>query len=236
MATSLQEWKVSNNYRKSENLLSCYNCSYRNENGSCMLANMQCYDPLYHTRTDFYIDNDCTCDKHFGDIFNETFSQKLQEAGLYDSVQETLEHKRLVERFLELMITLIKARAETHDESKLLEPERSIFTLFSRKLINNKYGDNDYETNKKLMEKALKHHYDRNSHHPEHYPNGINGMDLIDLMEMLCDWKAAGMRHKDGDIMYSIEKCSERFHIEPQLKEILINTAARYLNNYLPQK
>ena len=223
------DWIFLNDYRESNELLACYNCQYRNEDNKCILASMQCYDVVGHSRTDVFIDSNYVCNKYYGNAMDETYAQKLQESGNFDSVQETLEHKRLVSRFINILIVLLRDRAETHDDSKLLEPERSIFTMFSRKLLNNKYGDSDYEKNKKFMQTALQHHYDKNSHHPEHYANGINGMDLVDIMEMLCDWKAAGMRHKDGDIMRSIEQCSERFHIDSQLKEILINTAERYL-------
>jgi len=71
---------------------------------------------------------------------------------------------------------------------------------------------------------ALKHHYENNSHHPEHYPNGINGMSLLDLIEMLADWKAAGMRHADGDMQKSLEINKKRFGMSDQLAEIFQNT------------
>ena len=53
-------------------------------------------------------------------------------------------------------------------------------------------------------------------------------MNLLSLIEMLADWKAAGERGKDGNIYKSIEINSERFGISKQLKKILINTA-KYL-------
>jgi Family of unknown function (DUF5662) len=72
---------------------------------------------------------------------------------------------------------------------------------------------------------ALDHHYLHNTHHPEHYPNGIDGMSLLDLVEMLIDWKAASERHPGGmNIAGSIEVGSQRFSIGEQLKKILLNT------------
>lgn len=53
----------------------------------------------------------------------------------------------------------------------------------------------------------------------------INHMTLIDLIEMLCDWVAAVERHADGDIEKSLTINQERFHISPQLQQILKNTA-----------
>ena len=78
------------------------------------------------------------------------------------------------------------------------------------------------------MGEALKHHYAANSHHPEHYENGIDGMTLIDVLEMLCDWKAATERHADGDIMRSLEVNRERFGISDQLANILANTVREW--------
>jgi hypothetical protein len=76
------------------------------------------------------------------------------------------------------------------------------------------------------MGEALKHHYAANSHHPEHYENGIAGMSLLDLIEMVCDWKAATERHADGDLLRSIEQNQDRFGYSDELKSILLATVA----------
>ena len=49
-------------------------------------------------------------------------------------------------------------------------------------------------------------------------------MTIIDLIEMLCDWKAATMRHNDGNIRKSIEINAKRFNIDSQLTKMLENT------------
>lgn len=54
--------------------------------------------------------------------------------------------------------------------------------------------------------------------------NGIEDMTLLDLVEMLCDWKAASERHDDGNIRKSIEVNAERFNMTPQLRRIFENT------------
>jgi len=53
---------------------------------------------------------------------------------------------------------------------------------------------------------------------------GLHGMSLLDLLEMLCDWKAATLRHNDGDIRKSIEINQRRFGYSDELKQILLNT------------
>ena len=49
-------------------------------------------------------------------------------------------------------------------------------------------------------------------------------MNLIDIIEMLCDWLAATERHQDGDIYKSIELNQKRFNYNNELKIVLINT------------
>ena len=145
----------------------------------------------------------------------------------YDSKPDTLLHiKRVSQLLTEASIELIR-RANVHDDSKLESPEKELFDEFTPKLKNCTYGSEEYKGFLKELKVALNHHYAKNSHHPEHYENGVNGFDLFDLIEMFFDWKAAVERHADGNIMKSIEINKERFNMSDQLCDILRNTAKR---------
>lgn len=48
---------------------------------------------------------------------------------------------------------------------------------------------------------------------------------------MFADWKAAGERHADGDILRSIEVNAKRFGIGEQLTQILYNTTKELGNH-----
>jgi hypothetical protein len=72
---------------------------------------------------------------------------------------------------------------------------------------------------------VIEHHYAANDHHPEHYPNGIAGMSLLSLIEMLADWKAAGERTREGSMRQSLEVNRRRFGPDDMLYGILENTA-----------
>jgi len=54
--------------------------------------------------------------------------------------------------------------------------------------------------------------------------SSVSYMNLIDVIEMFCDWKAATLRHADGDILNSIKINKKRFGMSEQLCRILINT------------
>lgn len=138
---------------------------------------------------------------------------------------DTMRHIERVRNLLNRGITDLLSRGEKHDQSKLVSPEVEAFTEFTPKLAASTYGSPEYESFRSAMKPALDHHYANNSHHPEHWPNGINDMSLLDLFEMFCDWKAAGERHNDGNILQSIQKNASRFGMSPQLVMIFYNTA-----------
>lgn len=146
----------------------------------------------------------------------------------YDSSSDTLNHIKRIGNLLHKIIFELLNRIDNHDSSKLIPPEKEIFDEYTPKLKNSTYGSEEYKTFLKEMKKALDNHYALNHHHPEHYKNGIDDMDLIDILEMFCDWKAASERHANGNIYESITINKKRFNISDQLEQILINTAKRY--------
>ena len=143
----------------------------------------------------------------------------------YDSTQDTRLHQiRVMELLMEIVKELM-TRASAHDESKLGPVEKPIFDEFTPKLKGCTYGSDEYKGFLKVMKVALAYHYKKNPHHPEHYEEaGVRGMSLVDLIEMLADWKAATERHDDGNIKKSLVFNAERFSINHDLARIMWNT------------
>ena len=129
----------------------------------------------------------------------------------YDSTVDTKEHIKKVQDNLALVGRRMFARAVSADQSKLLPPEKEVYDELTTGLKGLTYGSDEYLANLEAMKPAIKHHYAKNSHHPEHYSNGVDGMSLLDVVEMLADWKAASERHTNGDILRSLEINRERF-------------------------
>lgn len=144
---------------------------------------------------------------------------------MYDSTQDTLKHIGTVQKLLFVVSRKLHALALKHDKTKLEDPEKKIFDVYTPKLKDTTYGSDEYKQFLKEMKVGLDHHYAENRHHPEHFPNGINDMNLIDLIEMFCDWLAATKRHNDGDINRSIKVNKDRFKYDNQLESIFNNTA-----------
>lgn len=142
----------------------------------------------------------------------------------YDSTAETLKHIRWVNRFLIDFSTELLKRAQEHDQSKLESPEKDLFDEMTPILEKVEYNSPEYKESLERLKPALDHHYLVNSHHPQHYPNGVDDMTLHDLVEMYCDWRAAVLRTKNGDINKSIDINADRFKMSPQLVQIFKNT------------
>lgn len=143
---------------------------------------------------------------------------------MYDSEQDTRKHIRKVQSLIGDVVEKLKKRAAAHDKSKLGPVEKPVFDKFTPKLKKSIYGSDEYKKYLKEMSVALDHHYKHNKHHPEYFCNGIQGMSLIDLIEMFCDWKAATLRHNDGDIIKSTGINKARFEISADLYAIFLNT------------
>jgi hypothetical protein len=144
----------------------------------------------------------------------------------YDSRPDTAKHVQQVRANLAKVVDDLTRRGDVHDLSKFQAPEKPAFDEFTPKLAASTYGSPEYEEFRRAMGPALDHHYAHNRHHPEFHRGGIGDMSLLDLLEMLCDWKAATTRHNDGDIRRSVEINQKRFGYSDELKQILLNTVS----------
>lgn len=137
---------------------------------------------------------------------------------------KTMRHIETVRNYLGMVIKEFVDRSTRHDQTKLESPEVESFEEYTPKLRGLTYGSEEYRACLRGMKPAIDHHNAHNTHHPEHYPTGLDGMNLFDMLEMICDWKAATMRHADGDIYRSLEINRERFGMSEQTYNVLKNT------------
>lgn len=145
----------------------------------------------------------------------------------FDSRPDTWLHIATVQGLLHDVIVDLMLRQHEHDRSKLEEPELSVFDEYTPKLRDTTYNSEEYKDFLAGMSEGLRHHYESNDHHPEHHEGGIHDMDLIQLVEMLADWKAATLRHGDGNLDRSIRQNAERFCYGASMISLLQNTARR---------
>jgi hypothetical protein len=161
----------------------------------------------------------------------ETYQKPVPREPSYAELEtslQTREHIDLIRTFLREFAVELLRRGETHDRSKLDRAEVDMFTEYTKRLKDMTYGSDEYKQCLKEMGPALQHHYQHNRHHPEHFQNGLEGMNLVDILEMFIDWKASVRRHSDGDLQKSIEINEKRFGMSPQLAQIFRNTIRDY--------
>lgn len=139
----------------------------------------------------------------------------------YDCTQEVTDHKRRIRYWMDDVAEQLRNRARYHDVTKLGGVEKPIFDRWTPKLQVFKFGSMEYKQALAAMGEGLAHHYRENRHHPEHFENGVNGMTIVDLIEMVCDWMAAA---EAKNVPVNLSYLSERFNLSPQLVEIITNT------------
>ena len=149
---------------------------------------------------------------------------------MYDSTIDAKLHiEKIRDVFTSLVIPELTKRAQTHDNSKLENPEKETYDKYIPKLKEVKYGTPEYNAIKEEMaEGGLKHHYLVNRHHPEHFENGVKDMTLFDIVEMYFDWYAASMRSDTG-FEKGLLMNKDRYDISDDLYQIFVNTYNEYL-------
>lgn len=140
-----------------------------------------------------------------------------------NELTETYKHIKEVNRLILKFCQELLDRAIEHDESKLHEPEASVFAKYEGALLKTEYGK-DYDKQLVNLEEALTHHYANNRHHPQHFQNGIRDMTLVDLVELYLDWHAASKRQLNGNIHKSLDVNQVKYNYTDELKQIMKNT------------
>lgn len=167
-------------------------------------------------------------DRHYAAMTKELtdfdlgITEKLQpvsDAKKERFMAKVWEHKLLLQEKMYDFIYALEERAKDHDDSKLQEPELTCFASFETK----EYMSNEYKENINKLSPCLNNHYKNNRHHPEHFDNGIDEMNLIDVVEMFVDWYASCQQH-GGSIEKSLIINKDRFNMSNQLTNILYNT------------
>ena len=128
-----------------------------------------------------------------------------------------------VRRRVTRVCTALMDRAITHDNSKYSENELDDHISMGDEMDEIKYGTDAYYAIKRKYEALSTEHLANNRHHPEHHQNGIDDMNLVDVIEMLCDW-LTGSENTGTPVERSLEINEERYHVSPQLMKLLRNT------------
>lgn len=127
-----------------------------------------------------------------------------------------IRHITLVQKNLLLLAKKLEQRALIHDLSKFKIDEFEGFIEINQIARQHKYGSPEYQAS--MVDKAdlVNLHFSRNPHHPEHYPDGVADMSLIDTIEMVCDWKAASEAYGNTTLEEGLEIQRARFGLSEE--------------------
>lgn len=133
-------------------------------------------------------------------------------------------HKLCVQYFLEKVLEELKFRGLHHDDSKEQSPELENYAIALPYFGNRGKIPDEVQD---ALNIAKQHHYTNNDHHLEYYDpsgNGIHKTNLIVLLEMMTDWRAAMIREGQESIEASLDMTQKRFGYSDEVRAILKNT------------
>lgn len=102
-------------------------------------------------------------------------------------------------------------RAIVHDLSKYRWRETKWYVRTNAAMRVTPGGTPEYKALCDAIKPGIDEHYRANSHHPEHFPDGIKGMSFADEIEMVFDWVAASKRAPKGNAFAWVLESRKRF-------------------------
>src|SRR5436190_8655944 len=103
-------------------------------------------------------------------------------------LKDLMKHRALVAEHMLTIVAELNKRAVHHDDSKFDLEEYDAYEEAFPNLQKYAYGSEEHRAELRKIKPAIEHHYQNNRHHPEYFGNvGIAGMNLLDLIEMVCD-------------------------------------------------
>lgn len=135
------------------------------------------------------------------------------------------EHRALVHDKLATVSREINTRARRHDQSSLSGTELRIYKEHFDELQKYPIFDPRRDIVLSKMRVAIAYHHEANDHHPEHFTNGIDDMNLLQLMEFVAD--VMSQSEQNGIDVYEIlPLLKDQYDISNQLYQVILNTVA----------
>ena len=125
-------------------------------------------------------------------------------------------HITIVQKYLTRLSNRLAERAIEHDLSKLSKDELAGFVEVNQIARLHPYGSPEHKASLS-GNKTIDLHFSRNSHHPEYWPNGIDDMSLLDLIELVVDWKAASLTYGQTSLQDSLAIQQKRFNLDDKM-------------------
>ena len=149
------------------------------------------------------------------------------------STKEYIEtHIKQVRKWISYFSSILLHRAMVHDESKLVEPEYSAWKKMDEE-PRYPYGTKEYKDKLQRFNYVFQLHWKnpKNRHHPEHFES-ILDMDLVDLIEMLCDWLGYRSTLTYTQASELVNSQCDRYNFSEDIRQLILNTFANYFVSF----
>ncbi len=140
------------------------------------------------------------------------------------TIELTIAHKESIARYMAKFSAELAYRAAIHDNSKFQKDELEGYSECADEFNTHPFDSAAERLLREKLTKVMSLHRTRNRHHPEYFENGIDDMNLIDLIEMISDWKSASERAPGDSVRKGLPIMKDKYNISPQLLKILENT------------
>ena len=142
----------------------------------------------------------------------------------FEVLTDIIHHISEVSENLLAMKSDLERRAIVHDRSKLEALEFDSFVKTRPQFKKVDYGTKEYQECVNLIKPAIDHHYKNNRHHTAFHKNGFADMNLLDILEMLADWKAASRRSPNLTFKDSLPRAFNKYKIPENMQRHILNT------------
>lgn len=142
----------------------------------------------------------------------------------FEVLTDIIQHISEVAENLAEMRHDLERRGIAHDRSKLGEFEFDAFITTRPKFKKANYGSKEYQECVDAIKPAIDHHYEVNRHHTGFHASGFSDMNLLDILEMLADWRAASRRSPDLSFADSLPKAFEKYGIPENMQRHIVKT------------
>lgn len=184
---------------------------------------------MKNDQVDFYTKSNSFVESKVVDGYDNGDIVKDKQA--LGTIRYIVEHKETVAKRLRFLAEQLLERAEHHDDSKLKSPELD-WLIEMDKEPRYAYDSKEYLDKKARWQKFFDHHYKHNSHHPEHFVSGVEGMNLTDICEYLIDISAYYAEMHPEEVFKLLNGQMNRFKLDEQLTQILKNTLLEYFTYF----
>jgi len=149
------------------------------------------------------------------------------------------DHRNKVQQWVQRIMKILEDRAKKHDLSKLND-ELELWKKLDE-YPRYKYGSSEYFEKLKRFKNVFYTHWAHNRHHYEYFRIKHHGniskiytdIDLVDLIEMMCDWLSYNETITVTDAKKLVAEQMKRLGMPKEIAALILNTI---INHFVTEK